>query len=127
MAARADDIEIRADFSLLINGELVSSNAWLDVINPATEQVFGRCPAADDAHLEAAVGAAQSAFAAWSQLGYEARATVVRRYTAVLAEHYDELAELLVREQGKPIAQARAELNSYLKQADDTVVLQIPV
>ena len=127
MAARADDLEIRADFSLLINGELVSSNAWLDVINPATEQVFGRCPAADDAHLEAAVGAAQSAFAAWSQLGYEARATVVRRYTAVLAEHYDELAELLVREQGKPIAQARAELNSCLKQADDTVGLQIPV
>ncbi|MCZ6585721.1 MAG: aldehyde dehydrogenase family protein [Gammaproteobacteria bacterium] len=127
MAARADNLEIRTDFSLLINGELVSSDAWLDVINPATEQVFARCPAADEVQLDAAISAAQSAFAAWSRLTYEERATDVRRYTAVLAEHQDELAELLVREQGKPIAQARAELKSCLKQADNTVGLQIPV
>ncbi len=127
MAARADNLEIRTDFSLLINGELVSSDAWLDVINPATEQVFARCPAAGDVQLDAAISAAQSAFAAWSRLSYDERATDVRRYTAVLAEHHDELAELLVREQGKPIAQARAELNSCLKQADNTVGLQIPV
>lgn len=127
MAARADNLEIRTDFSLLINGELVSSDAWLDVINPATEQVFARCPAAGEVQLDAAISAAQSAFAAWSRLTYEERATNVRRYTAVLAEHQDELAELLVREQGKPIAQARAELNSCLKQADNTVGLQIPV
>lgn len=127
MAARADNLEIRTDFSLLINGELVSSDAWLDVINPATEEVFARCPAAGEVQLDAAISAAQSAFAAWSRLTYEERATAVRRYTAVLAEHQDELAELLVREQGKPIAQARAELNSCLKQADNTVGLQIPV
>ena len=127
MAARANNLEIRTDFSLLINGELVSSDAWLDVINPATEQVFARCPAADEVQLDAAISAAQSAFAAWSRLTYEERATDVRRYTAVLAEHQDELAELLVREQGKPIAQARAELKSCLKQADNTVGLQIPV
>lgn len=127
MAARADNLEIRTDFSLLINGELVSSDAWLDVINPATEQVFARCPAAGEVQLDAAISAAQSAFAAWSRLTYEERATDVRRYTAVLAEHQDELAELLVREQGKPIAQARAELNSCLKQADNTVGLKIPV
>ena len=127
MAARADNLEIRTDFSLLINGELVSSDAWLDVINPATEQVFARCPAAGEVQLDAAISAAQSAFAAWSRLTYEERATDVRRYTAVLAEHQDELAELLVREQGKPIAQARAELKSCLKQADNTVGLQIPV
>jgi len=127
VAARADNLEIRTDFSLLINGELVSSDAWLDVINPATEQVFARCPAAGEVQLDAAISAAQSAFAAWSRLTYEERATAVRRYTAVLAEHQDELAELLVREQGKPIAQARAELKSCLKQADNTVGLQIPV
>ncbi len=127
MAARADDLEIRTDFSLLINGGLVSSDAWLDVVNPATEQVFARCPAAGKVQLDAAINAARNAFAAWSRRSYEERATHVRRYTAVLAEHRDELAELLVREQGKPIAQARAELDSCLKQADNTVGLQIPV
>ncbi len=127
MAARADDLELRTDFSLLINGELVPGDDWLDVINPATEQVFARCPAAGDMQLDAAVDAARSAFANWSRLSYEERAGYVRRYTAVLAEHHAALAELLVREQGKPIAQARAELDSCLKQADDTVGLRIPV
>ena len=127
MAARADDLEIRTDFSLLIDGELVAGDDWLDVINPATEQVFARCPAAGDAQLDVAVSAARSAFATWSRLSYGERAGYVRRYTAVLAEHHAALAELLVREQGKPIAQARAELNSCLKQADETVGLQIPV
>ncbi len=127
MAARADDLEIRTDFSLLINGELVPGDDWLDVINPATEQVFARCPAAGDVQLDAAVDAARNAFANWSRLSYEERAGYVRRYTAVLAEHHAALAELLVREQGKPIAQARAELDSCLKQADDTVGLRIPV
>ena len=127
MAARADDLEIRTDFSLLIDGELEAGDDWLDVINPATEQVFARCPAAGDAQLDAAVSAARSAFATWSRLSYDERAGYVRRYTAVLAEHHAALAELLVREQGKPIAQARAELNSCLKQADETVGLQIPV
>ena len=127
MAARADNLEIRTDFSLLIDGELVPGDDWLDVINPATAQVFGRCPAAGEAQLDAAVDAARRAFSNWSRLTYEERADYVRRYTAVLAEHYDALAELLVREQGKPIAQARAELKSCLKQADDTVGLQIPV
>ncbi len=127
MAARADDLEIRTDFSLLIDGELVAGDDWLDVINPATEQVFARCPAAGDAQLDAAVSAARSAFASWSRLSYDERAGFVKRYTAVLAEHHAALAELLVREQGKPIAQARAELNSCLKQADETVGLQIPV
>jgi acyl-CoA reductase-like NAD-dependent aldehyde dehydrogenase len=127
VAARADNLEIRTDFSLLIDGELVPGDGWLDVINPATERVFARCPAAGETQLDAAVDAARSAFSAWSRLTHEERADYVRRYTAVLAEHYDALVELLVREQGKPIAQARAELNSCLKQADDTVGLQIPV
>ena len=127
MAARPDDVQIRDDFSLLIDGKLVTSDESLNVINPATEQVFGRCPAASGAQLDEAVAAAQRALAAWSQTGYEERAACVKRYTAILAEHYDELAELLVLEQGKPIAQARAELDSCLQQADDTVGIQIPV
>ncbi len=127
MAARAEDLDIRDDFLLLIGGELVTGDDWLDVINPATEQVFGRCPAASVTQLDAAVDAARQAFTSWSQLSYDDRAAYVKRYTTVLSEHYDDLAELLVREQGKPIAQAHAELDSCLKQADNTVELKIPV
>ncbi len=126
MAVRADDIEIRDDFALLIDGELVTGSATLDVINPATEQIFARCPAGTTFELDAAVNAAARAFPAWSALGFSERADFVKRYVIALGERYDELAELLVREQGKPIAQARAELDSSFRLANETVELEIP-
>jgi acyl-CoA reductase-like NAD-dependent aldehyde dehydrogenase len=127
VAARPDDLPVRDDFSLLIDGRLVESDNWLDVVNPATEQVFARCPAASDAQLDEAVAAAQQAFSTWRTTDYAERAASIERYMAIIAEHYDELVELLVREQGKPIAQARAELDSSLQMARDTVGLDVPV
>ncbi len=127
MAVRVEDIEIRDDFALLIDGELVAGSATLDVINPATEQVFARCPAATTTELDEAIGAAARAFPAWSALSFAERADFVKRYVVALSERCDEFAELLVREQGKPIAEARAELNSCIKFANTTVELEIPV
>jgi len=127
VAARPADLPVQDDFSLLIDGKLVVSDNWLDVINPATEQIFARCPAASDAQLDEAVAAAKQAFSTWCRTDYAERATSIERYMAIIAEHYDELVELLVREQGKPIAQARAELDSSLQMARDTVGLDVPV
>jgi acyl-CoA reductase-like NAD-dependent aldehyde dehydrogenase len=127
VAVRADDIEIRDDFALLIDGELVTGSAALNVINPATEKVFARCPAATKAELDAAISAATRAFPAWASKRFGERADFVKRYVVALSSQYDELADLLVREQGKPIAQARAELDSAFKLANDTVELDIPI
>ncbi|HEY5623029.1 MAG TPA: aldehyde dehydrogenase family protein [Gammaproteobacteria bacterium] len=127
MAVRAEDIDIRSDFHLLIDGNLVSSGESLDVVNPATEQVFARCPAATAEQLDAAVEAAARAFPAWAGLSFADRAGYVRRFTAAVAEHRDELIQLLVSEQGKAIRQAVSEIDSCLTHADDTVGLEIPV
>jgi len=127
MAERAHDLELRNDFSLLIDGELVGSEQSLEVINPATEQVFATCPAAGRAHLEQAVAAARRAFGDWSQKSFAARAELLKRYSVVLREHQDELGELLTREQGKPIGQSVAEFDRGTAQADGMTGIEIAV
>src|SRR5512139_363271 len=61
-------------FSLLIDGQPVTTAATLDVINPATGRFFAHCPGAGAADLDAAVKAARRAFPAWRALGFAARA-----------------------------------------------------
>ncbi len=127
MAKRAESVKLTTDFSLLIGGELVQSDAHLDVVNPALGQVFARCPAAGRAELDRAVAAARAAFASWRKASYAERAAQVKRMSQILREHQNELAELLTREQGKPLAQSIAEIDRGAAQSDAMVGIQIPV
>lgn len=117
---------LRTDFSLLIDGKLEQSDQHLDVINPAHGEVFARCPAATRSHLDRAVGAARAAFGAWRDRSFAERAALVKEMSQVLREHQSELAELLTREQGKPLAQAVAEIDRGAAQSDGMVGIEIP-
>ncbi len=57
------------DYRMLINGALVAGDRMLDVINPATEEVFARVPHATEAQLDEAVAAATAAQKAWAKTG----------------------------------------------------------
>lgn len=103
-------IDFTAPYRLLIDGELRSAPAQLDVINPATGEVFARCPAAGAAELDAAVAAARRALPAWRALTFEERAAHIARIGAALEEHKEPLARLLTQEQGKPVGQSREEI-----------------
>ena len=127
MAEKARHLELRNDFALLIDGELVGSEQSLEVINPATEEIFATCTAAGNEHLEQAVTAARGAFGNWSRISFAERAEHIRRYSVVLREHQDELGELLPREQGKPIGQSVAEFDRGTAQADGMASIKIPV
>ena len=127
MAKRAENMALRTDFSLLIDGKLEQSNEHLDVINPALGEVFARCPAATHDHLDRAVNAARAAFGAWRARSFAERAALVKRMSQVLREHQHELAELLTREQGKPLAQSVAEIDRGAAQSDGMVGIEIPV
>ena len=99
------------DFKLLINGRLVEGDSELEVINPATEQVFARCARASVAQLDEAVAAAKAAFWPWAAKPLvERRATILRFADAVEAQT-PALARLLTQEQGKPLQEATAEIN----------------
>jgi acyl-CoA reductase-like NAD-dependent aldehyde dehydrogenase len=127
MTAGAKSAALRTDFSLLIGGELVQSAQQLDVINPALGTVFARCPAAQAPELDRAVAAARRAFPAWRARSFAERAALVKRLSQRLRERQNDLAELLTREQGKPLAQSVAELDRGAAQSDGMVSIEIPV
>jgi acyl-CoA reductase-like NAD-dependent aldehyde dehydrogenase len=95
------------EFTLTINGEGVEGVDNFDVINPATEEVFAQCPAASPEQLEQAVAAARSAFPGWRDTPREQRNALIHKMGDAIEAHREELAELLVHEQGKPLVNAR--------------------
>jgi acyl-CoA reductase-like NAD-dependent aldehyde dehydrogenase len=125
VAKRAEDVALRTDFSLLIDGELVSGEHYLEVIDPAHGTVFARCPAAGRADLDRAVAAARRAFEPWRRHSFEERAGLVKQLSAQLRLKQHELAELLTREQGKPLAQSVAEIDRGAAQSDGMVGIRI--
>ena len=127
MAQPADKLKLRTDFSLLIDGALKGGKQHLDVINPALGSVFAQCPAAGREELDLAVAAAKRAFATWKSTTYEQRAALVKKLAQALRENQDALAELLTREQGKPLSQSAAEIDRGAAQSEGMVGIQIPV
>jgi aldehyde dehydrogenase (NAD+) len=106
MAVAADQI-VRD--KLYIGGEWVepASDATIDVINPATEEVIGRIPEGAPQDVDRAVAAARAAFETWSQAPMQARADTCAAISAKLAERGDELAALIASELGMPVTLAK--------------------
>ncbi len=78
--------------------------------NPATGAVFAEHAFASDAQLEDFLDIANTGFGAWRATPSEVRAGVFRNMSAILRRRIDELAAMATREMGKPIAQARGEV-----------------
>ncbi|HVW68513.1 MAG TPA: aldehyde dehydrogenase family protein [Steroidobacteraceae bacterium] len=126
-SAAAHAADVRTDFHLLIGGELVDGEESLEVINPATGAVFARCPAAGKAQLDHAIVTARRASDAWGRKSFEERAAAIKHMAAVLRSNQDTLAELLTREQGKPIGQSRDEIGRASSQSEGMIAIRIPV
>jgi acyl-CoA reductase-like NAD-dependent aldehyde dehydrogenase len=82
----------------------------LTVIEPATEAVLREIPRADEDDVDAAVERAKDAFPAWRDLAPGDRARILRRLASAVEEHHEELAVLEARNAGKPIRDARGEM-----------------
>jgi len=113
------------EFTHTIDGRGLSSEASFDVINPATAAVLARCPDASRAQLDAAVAAAKRAFAGWSVLSFEERRDYLNSFGRAFKERMEDLIPLLVREQGKPMAAARAELSYTPLQIEKLCSLEV--
>jgi len=83
----------------------------ISVTDPATGDFIGDVVSMSAAESAAAVDAAQSAFAAWSGLLPQDRSIILRRWFELMLEHKEDLARIMVLEQGKPISEARGEIN----------------
>ena len=89
---------------------MVTSEATIDVVNPATEEVIAKVPACGKDELDRAVDAARAAFKSWRKTTPEERQKVVLGIAAAIKDNADELFRLLTSEQGKPHAQAQQEI-----------------
>lgn len=97
-------------YQSLINGVLKDGVARLDVINPATEQVFATAARADEVQLNEAVAAATKAFALWSKTDIAERREKLLAVAGAVEQQAEEFARLITTEQGKPLALARQEV-----------------
>ncbi len=79
-------------------------------INPANGEVIARYPFEDDAELNRAMDTAQSGFRAWAATPVAERVTVLARIAQILRRDIEKLGEMAAREMGKPITQAKAEV-----------------
>lgn len=98
------------DFGLLINGRIEEGANRSPVINPATGAPLADCPRASLEQAEAAVAAAKAAFHSWSNEPIEVRRGALVSIADGIKSNADEMTELLVLEQGKPLAEAAAEV-----------------
>ncbi len=96
---------------IFLAGQWVESPDELVVTNPATGEEVGRTYLATQAQYDQAVEAAERAFEVTRKLPAYERGRLLRDLSARVAEHRDELAELIVAEAGKPIRDARVEVD----------------
>ncbi len=74
----------------------------LDVVNPATEEVYGRISLGSAADVDAAVSAASRAFESYSQTTREERIALLQSILDVFKQRYDDVAEAIMDEMGAP-------------------------
>jgi acyl-CoA reductase-like NAD-dependent aldehyde dehydrogenase len=87
------------------------SSGVLQVLEPATEAVLQELPRGDAADVDRAVQRAAAAFPAWRAVTPSDRAAQLRAVSDIVREHREELAQLEARKAGKPIADARGEID----------------
>jgi len=97
---------------MFVDGKHVQSSTdrWIDLHDPATNELIGLVPQCTNDEMEAAVESSARAFASWRATSVSNRARVMLRLQALIREHWDELAGIITREQGKTLADARGDV-----------------
>lgn len=118
---------VTRDYRMLIGGELVDTDARIDVHNPATGERFATAPAAGSAELERAVEAATAAFQIWKSTPIADRKAALVKAADLIDANASELADLFTQEQGRPLPGAKAEVRGAAMWLKATTMLDIPV
>ncbi|HEY0594316.1 aldehyde dehydrogenase family protein [Sphingopyxis sp.] len=99
-----------SDYKMLIDGRLVDGDHQMDVINPATEEVFATVARASERQADEAIEAAATAFPGWAETPMAERQAKVSALADAIVANADKLARALTQEQGKPLAEAQGEI-----------------
>jgi malonate-semialdehyde dehydrogenase (acetylating) / methylmalonate-semialdehyde dehydrogenase len=88
------------------------------VHNPSSAAVIAQVPMCSAVEVDEAVQAAATAFVSWAKVPVVKRAAVLFRYKAVLEDHFEELAALVTRENGKTREEARGDVRRGIEVVD---------
>jgi aldehyde dehydrogenase (NAD+) len=95
-----------------------STDAWFENRNPADQDdLIGLFPASGAADIDAAVASARRGFEIWKRTPAPARGDVLRRVGDLLASRKEELADIMTREMGKPLAETRGDVQEGIDTA----------
>ena len=95
---------------LYIDGQWVDGNGTLDVIDPSDGSVIAKVATAGDAEMEAALAAADRAAPAWAKTAPRVRGEILRKAFELMTQEADYLAELISKENGKALPDAKGEV-----------------
>lgn len=85
-----------------------------EVLNPATGELIGTVPMMGAVETRRAIEAANTAQSTWSKKTGKERSSILRCWHTLIAENMEDLAVLMTQEQGKPLAEAKGEIQSGL-------------
>ena len=111
-------IDLLKDASLwrqgaFINGEWLQETAHGTYVvrNPATGEPLVQLPVCKEAQAEFAVESAHQAYLQWSKVTAKQRAQIINQWYLLVLEHKEDLATLITLEEGKPLSEARGEID----------------
>lgn len=117
-----DDLKNKSLFKqqCFIDGQWLNADNGqvIQVVNPATDEIIGTVPKMGGNETKKAIKAAQTAQIAWRKKTAKERSVILRRWYELMEENKDDLALILTLEQGKPLAEAKGEIQygaSYLE------------
>lgn len=115
-----DKIAKPEDTPYFINNEFVQSKAdkFIDLHDPATNNLVTRVPQMTDAELQAAVDSAEKAGVAWRATSVLHRQSIMFRFVGLIRENWDRLAASITLEQGKTFADAKGDVLRGLQVAE---------
>ena len=105
------------EFQNYINGKWVKGNTTFQTINPANEELVAEIAQAELSDVDAAVQAAAEAFKTWRLVPAPLRGELLYRVGDILKQKKEELAQLLTRDMGKVIAEARGDVQEAIDMA----------
>nr|WP_240390844.1 NAD-dependent succinate-semialdehyde dehydrogenase [Bacillus sp. Y1] len=98
---------------MYINGQWIGDEceAFINVMNPATNEVIGMIPNGGTLEAKAAVDAAHMAFKTWSKKTADERGQLLMKWFHLIDQHKVEIGTVMTLEQGKPVSEAIGEVN----------------
>ncbi|CAF9940298.1 MAG: hypothetical protein ALECFALPRED_008507 [Alectoria fallacina] len=115
-----EQIQSPGNTPYFLNNKFVDSKtgSWIDLYDPATNNLVTRVPQSTDEELNAAVESAKKAFPAWKATSLLHKQQIMFKFVGLIRQHWDRLAASITLEQGKTFADAKGDVLRGLQVAE---------